>query len=114
MKLAKSKSYELVAVTAANLIFVDARYYPLFHIPDNSLDVMHDESLAGYIFHGYDGEVFLARADHVGDIPLSWHEGVMLRAENVQVLPKAIRKIPTVYTQREWFLYRWWRRIKHQ
>lgn len=58
-KLAKSKGYELVAVSC-NAIYVDAAYFDLFGIHDNSLhELWMDRSSITHIFCGYDGTVFL-------------------------------------------------------
>ena len=35
-------------------------YYPLFDIPDNSLAVVWDDSIAPHIFVGCDGKFFLS------------------------------------------------------
>jgi hypothetical protein len=91
--LAHSKSYELIAVTAYNLLFVDSKYYPLFDIPDNSLEVMRDDSGVPHIFVGYDGKVFLSERGTLGSISLPWH-GVKLPESAVQGLPKRLQKYP--------------------
>ena len=51
IKLAQSKGYELVAVESANAFFVDAKYFELFDIKDNSADILWtDQSAITYIF----------------------------------------------------------------
>jgi hypothetical protein len=85
-KLAKSKGYELVAVTA-NAIYVDARYFGLFGIKDNSVDrIWTDRSAITYIFCGYDGTVFLT-----GCCELPWQK-ISYKTSKVQQLPKWARK----------------------
>jgi hypothetical protein len=91
-KLAKSKGYELVAVTLANAIFVDEKYFHLFSIRDNSVEVMRtDESSVTYIFSGYDGTVCLA-----GCGKLLWHD-IRFRGSRMQQLPKWLRQYPGNY-----------------
>jgi len=86
-KLAKSKNYELVAVTGGNAIFVDSMYFDLFGIRNNSVKVMRtDESAITYIFCGYDGEVFLR-----GYRMMPWQQ-IAYKESKVQQLPKWSRK----------------------
>jgi len=86
-KLAKSKGYELVAVTTTNAVFVDAKYFPLFGIQDNSVDVMWtDQSAITHIFCGYDGTVFIR-----GCGVLPW-QTIPIKESRVQQLPKWARK----------------------
>src|SRR5258708_23275690 len=70
VKLGKSKNYELVCATELNGIFVDAKYFPLFGISDNSVrELRRDYPLVTYVFAGYDGTVFLG-----GNGGLPWHK----------------------------------------
>jgi hypothetical protein len=110
--LAKSKSYELISVTNSNLIFVDARYYALFQIPDNSLAVMCDESWVSQIFEGYDGTIFLSNNGRLGGMRSVWHPNLFLPGHQVQALPQRLRKYPDRYNRTEQFLYRWWVRLR--
>ncbi len=81
-ELAKSKGYELVASTS-NAIYVDAKYFDLFEIEDNSVsEIWTDRSALTYIFCGYDGAVFLR-----GLCKLPW-QGILLKESRVQQLPK--------------------------
>src|SRR5256885_4600329 len=69
VKLGKRKGYELVATTGANAIFVDAKYFPLFGITDNSLHALRSTREAvSYIFHGQDGTVMIEGAKR-----MLWH-----------------------------------------
>src|ERR1700678_3230677 len=43
-ELARSKGYELICVIGPNLLFVDRQYYAAFGIPDNSLEIMREET----------------------------------------------------------------------
>ena len=87
-KLAKSKDYELVAVTKANAIFVNSKYFGLFGIKDNSVGTMRtDQSSITYIFCGYDGTVFIR-----GCGMLPW-QTIHYKESRVQQLPKWARKI---------------------
>jgi hypothetical protein len=92
IKLGSEKGYELIAVTKHNLLFVRREYYPLFSIPDNSLEVMRDEE-PNYVFFGYDGTVFLE-----GNCCPQWHPGWRLSAQEIQVLPRIVRTYPPNYT----------------
>ena len=86
-KLAGSKRYELVAVTHANAIFVDSKYFDSFGISDNSVDVMRtDTSLITHIFSGFDGTVFIR-----GYGRLPWQD-ISYKESRVQQLPKWARK----------------------
>lgn len=87
-KLAKSKGYELLAATTANAIFVDSKYFTLFNIENNCVDVlMTDRSLITHIFCGYDGTVFLS-----GCRLMPWQQ-IAYKESHVQQLPKWARKI---------------------
>jgi hypothetical protein len=106
VELARRKGYELIAATWLNLLFVELEYYPLFEIPDNSLDVMRDDGHCPQIFVGYDGHVFLAEEGQAG-ISLPWH-GVKLKESEIQPIPKRLQKYPDNYTRLE----RWYWRFK--
>jgi hypothetical protein len=89
VNLCKGKGYKLIAVTDLNGIFVDDRYFPLFGISDNSIDVLRlSSSDVTYIFSGYDGTVFLS-----GCRKLVWHD-VEYDPRRVQQLPFWLRKYP--------------------
>lgn len=88
-QLGKAKSYELVATTPCNALFVDARFFPLFGIRDNSPDAMHDlGGLETKIFQLYDGTLMLA-----GYQRLNWHN-LPIDIEKIQVLPRERRRFP--------------------
>ncbi|MFA5553350.1 MAG: hypothetical protein WCZ89_09235 [Phycisphaerae bacterium] len=81
--LAKTKGYELVAVTLTNAVFVLKKFYSLFNIDDNSVEtMMTDESMMTYIFCGYDGSVFIRG---YGKSP--WHQ-ITYKESKMQLLPK--------------------------
>jgi hypothetical protein len=105
--LGRSKGYELVAATLINLVFVQYRYYPLFGIPDNSLEVMRDDSKVPHIFVGYDGKVFLSELDTLGSISLPWH-GMRLSQSSVQCLPRRLQKYPNNYSRMDKFVFRYY------
>ena len=88
-KLAKSKGYELVAVTKNNGIFVDWKYFELFGIEDNSVDALWtDQSFITHIFCGYDGAIFIRG---YGKSP--WHQ-IPLKESTMQILPRwAIKRV---------------------
>jgi hypothetical protein len=118
--LARAKGYELISATAYNALFVDARYFPLFDIPDNSLAVMRDDSGVPQIFVGYDGKIFLSERGTLGSITLPWH-GTRLPQSAVQGLPKRLQKYPrSSYSRTDktmFFFYRCYfglQRLKHR
>jgi hypothetical protein len=86
VKLGKEKGYELIAATEINLLFADRRYYNLFAIPDNSLELMRDD-VPNHISFGYDGTVILS-----GDCSLPWHASLRLSPRKVQLLPRMLRE----------------------
>jgi hypothetical protein len=93
VKLAKHKSYELVATTSCNLIFVDKGYYPGFQILDNELATLRDDSHCRiYTFVGYDGTII-----HSKPIHLYWHD-FALNQEELQGLPRFLRTFPSDYS----------------
>ena len=88
--LARSKSYELVATTRANALFVEARYFPLFGIQDNSINrLRRDNRDITYLFTGFNGRVFLA-----GNRRLPWHE-IDYDASQLQLLPAWCHVFPS-------------------
>lgn len=90
--LAKQKGYELVAATRLNAVFVDAKYFALFGIQDNSVDAIRSEQPdVTYIFNGYDGTVFIRGAGR-----LEWH-GIPYRQSSLQQVPKWLRQYPGSY-----------------
>ena len=111
--LGRAKGYELIGITKINLLFVDAAYYSLFHIPDNSFEVMRtDESDVTQIFVGYDGRVFLSERGAFGSISLKWH-GLTLRESAVQRLPRYFRTYPGCYNRTRKVLFRWYCRLQY-
>ncbi len=82
-KLATSKGYELVCTTTTNAIYVNAKFFKLFDIKDNSVKtMMSDESNITHIFSGYDGTVFIRGC---GVIP--W-QGIAYKESRVQQIPR--------------------------
>ncbi len=86
-KLTKTKGYELVATTRNNAIYVDAKYFGLFSIEDNSVAAIRtDESMITHLFCGCDGTVFIRG---YGKSP--WQQ-IPLRESKMQILPRWARK----------------------
>ncbi len=93
-QLGKKKNYELVAITYANAIYVEKKYYKLFGLKENSLDLMYDNiSYQTRLFQLYDGTLVLVGCDR-----LLWH-GRKIYQRQIQVLPKLVRKYPLNYTK---------------
>ena len=87
IQLGEKKGYEIVAVTDINAFFVKRKYFPLFHIEDNSIDMMYDQvPHETKIFQLYDGTLMLA-----GQRKMYWHGGIEISNEDIQVLPQALR-----------------------
>ena len=102
-KLAKIKGYELVAVTQTNAIFIDAKYFHLFGIEDNTVMGMRpDELLVTYIFNGYDGTVFVRGCGKLG-----WGN-IPYRESRMQLLPKYFRDYPRDYGKLKKVIYKWY------
>ena len=92
VKLGKQKGYELVAATPLNAVLVRSKYFGLFGIEDNSVEAIRtDNSKVAYIFHGYDGTVFLEGYQH-----LVWHQ-MPFNVSRMQQVPKWLRQYPRNY-----------------
>lgn len=88
-RLGESKRYELIAVTDFNAFFVDADYFPLFSISDNSPETMnHPQRYVTHVFQLMDGTLAWS-----GNLKLLWH-GIDMKPEKLQVLPRALRYFP--------------------
>ncbi len=100
VELGRTRGYELVGVVGCNACFVDARYFPLFGIDDNSpARLWTDRSAVTYLFSGYDGSIHLA-----GRRMLPWH-GLPLTERGLQRLPWFLRKYPGHYSRAEHRLF---------
>lgn len=106
VRLGREKGYELVCVIGPNLLLVDRQYFPLFHIADNSLDVMRDEDEVNHLFLGFDGTLLLD-----GPATLRWHN---LELKLDQPFPSVIRKYPPAYNRWRGLLYRAWRALHYR
>ena len=105
--LAKSKGYELIAVTWTNAIFVDAKYFPAFEIADNSVQTMRlDSSSVTHFFYGLDGAVLLR-----GQRSMVWH-GVPLSQAMAQQVPFFLRGFPEEFGPIRMTLLRIYRRLR--
>lgn len=88
-KLAKEKSYELVATTRCNLIFVDKCLFHLFSIDDNRLTTLRDDSDSRvFTYSGYDGTIMYS-----APVYLMWHD-IRLGSDKIQGLPRVLRRFP--------------------
>lgn len=104
VRLGKDKGYELICVIGPNLLFVDRQYYGLFHIPDNSLEVMRDEEEVTHLFLGFDGSLL---AD--GPAMLRWHG---LKLNIAQPFPRVLRHYPPNYSRLQRILFRIWKLLR--
>ena len=90
--LASEKGYELIATTSINALYVEREHLEHFNLHDNSLDALHtDTSMLTYLFHGYDGAVFVG-----GHAQLIWHK-LPITADRCQQLPAPLRSFPRQY-----------------
>ena len=80
--LAKSKSYELFAVSHCNCFFIQKTFFHHLNIIDNSLFTLRtDYSSVCSIFFGYDGTIFLQ-----GNTQNPW-TGLNLHENEIQIIP---------------------------
>lgn len=109
-RLAKDKNYELISVLPYNAFFVDAKYFELFEIADNSPQALRKNlSAVTWLFSGYDGSIHIA-----GSKKLPWHE-IGMHESDLQILPTSLRSYPGTYSRAKsrWFnVYRRWRKLR--
>ncbi|MGH2506215.1 MAG: hypothetical protein ACRDHZ_02145 [Ktedonobacteraceae bacterium] len=104
VSLAKEKRYELICVNEVNALFVTAELFSLYSIRDNYPSTLRPNVISyPMIFTGYDGTIFLTR-----DVMLPWH-GVNVSGEDIQPLPKLLRKYPPNYNFIQRYLARAYR-----
>lgn len=100
LNLARSKGYVLAAVTTSNLILVDTRYAKDLQITDAELSEFRDDSATKvFVFPGYDGRVLLSKP-----LMLGWHN-VIVCEDDIQVLPKVLRRYRLDYNFLQRILY---------
>ncbi len=88
-ELAKRKRYELIAVTEANAIYVDEKYFHLFGIENNSPDELRDiHKYESTFFQLFDGTIVLQGCDY-----LIWNS-IKIKNRSLQQTPKIFRKYP--------------------
>lgn len=88
IELGKRKGYELVSTTTFNAVFVQARYFPLFDMEDNDIDVMHDVPMPTEFFQLYDGTIKIT-----GCKKLIW-KNIPINERDLQVIPESERGFP--------------------
>lgn len=92
--LAKSKGYELIAITNCNLIFIKNEFLGYLQLEDSSIGTsllqMHPQNF-NFVWAGYDGSVIMSQ-----DLQLHWH-GISVHFSKLQVLPKFLRRFPDDY-----------------
>jgi len=88
IRLARSKSYALVASTHCNLFFVDIAHLRAVSAHEACLeDVNEQGNHPQYIFSGYDGSILSNKEE----VNLLWH-GLTVPMGKVQFLPRSLRK----------------------
>jgi hypothetical protein len=104
-RLGRDKGYELVAVTRTNVIFVQARYFPLFGLTNNEPRVLReDTSMVTHIFCGHDGTIFFTGADL-----MPWH-GLRLSGR-LRKLPGIFRRYPENFSRPTRKLFNVYRKV---
>ena len=88
IKLGKQKGYELVCLTQFNAIFVKAVLFEAFHITNNDITRLRPKQPQFYLFQLYDGTFVTTGFDL-----MPW-QGVPIRREKFQILPKMFRVFP--------------------
>jgi hypothetical protein len=107
VQLGHEKRYELVCCSSLNAFFVDAAYFELFQIEDNSLETLRpDREMTTYLFVGYDGHVFLA-----GNRTLYWHS-MPIEERRVQHLPRSLQRYSDDYSSVQRLVFRIYRRLQ--
>ena len=87
VNLAKSKRYELVSSSHANLMFVDALYFSHLGLENNQLENLRDDRNSRvFAFVGYDGTICLSKP-----LNLPWHD-ITVSQSRLQVLPRILRR----------------------
>ena len=88
-KLAKSKGYELIAVTDLNGIYVKKEFYGLFGIDNNSLEKLRPFSpYVTDVYQFYDGALVFS-----GYQKMIWHN-LPINSSKQQVVPRWLRSFP--------------------
>jgi hypothetical protein len=96
VSVGKEKGYELVCCNELNAFFVANEFYPEFGLEDNSpASLRPHDAQRTFVFSGYDGTLI-----STGDVPIPWH-GISATADDLQVIPRIIRKYPLDYNQIE-------------
>lgn len=116
VRLAREKSYSLVATTACNLIFVSDHLKNFVVEEEQTIEFLIPSNNDGaYIFVGYDG----ALMSNKETLDIVWH-GLTIPVAEVQVIPSLLRVFPSDYgiVRRTGFkLFKLWRlvfRRKHK
>jgi hypothetical protein len=108
IKLGKQKGYEPVCITSLNVIFVRTELFPSCNITNNDLRRLRPDHPRFHLFQLYDGTFVVTGCQDV-----LW-QGIPIRQEKFQILPKMFRAYPSEslnrwkrFLRRIWsFLYR--------
>lgn len=102
VRLAVRKGYALVAATECNLFFAreDLRS-AIIGSMDVTLESLRDDSDSrAFLFCGYDGTILSNKSS----IMMPWHK-IELRSENLQQLPRYLRRFPSNFNPLQQFLF---------
>jgi hypothetical protein len=93
VRLAKEKSYSLVAATTCNLIFVSDHLRNFVVEEEQTIEFLNPAGNDGtYIFVGYDGTLLSNKEN----LEIVWH-GLTVPLAEIQVLPGPLRAFPSDY-----------------
>ena len=83
----------MVCVNQLNAFFVVSELFDLFDLDDNTPEALRpDDAQRALVFVGYDGKLLLSEP-----IALPWH-GKMISSDDIQPLPRLVRKYPGNYS----------------
>lgn len=100
LKLANSKGYSLAAITKCNLILVDTSFLSYLQLQGSELEAFRDDAdTKVFAFVGYDGSICLSKP-----LQLVWHN-IKVNEEELQFLPKLLRKYKLDYSILQKFLF---------
>jgi hypothetical protein len=109
LKLAESKGYKLVATTQCNLLLVKKEYIHLIRNESEcTLENLRDDSeIKVFLFIGFDGTLLSNKES----IYFNWH-GIRKYIDEMQVLPKVLRRFKPDYNLLQLTYFKIWRPIK--
>ena len=112
VRLAKEKSYSLVASTNCNLFFVPDHLRKFVVEQEQTIEFLNPSGNEGtYLFVGYDGTVLSNKES----LEILWH-GLTIPVSELQVLPGPLRAFQSDYgilRNTMFRMFKLWRRVSH-